>query len=511
MRRIAIINQKGGVGKTTTAVNLGAALARAGRRVVVVDLDPQANASLHLGAEPAPGEPSSYGVLCTDVPFREALHPTSTPGLSLVPAHIDLSGAELELASAIGRETILRDAIADWVAEAGGPPADYVLFDCPPSLGLLSVNGLAAAEEVIVVLQTEFFALQGLSKLIEIVQLLRRRLNPELRLNGVLPCLYDSRLRLAREVLAEIRRYFQGQVFSTPIRSNVKLAEAPSHGQTIFEYDPSSAGAQDHTRLAEELLSQEAGAPPEPRPEPGKQDVAALERKLADLSREHTRSAKPASPPAPEPEVGVAPDAPPAAGDPAPGPSPVEEEAPAPQAGPDDASPVEEVEARVATAAQPEPGLSDPELVDTEQAPSPEGAVEDDPKPPFAAGVEGAADTSRSSEPETASPGEAPAAVDCEAGPDPEAAAASSAPEQLPTVDPHPEPVPEVEAQPQDLEEVDIPRPAASEEAAEADSEPDPDPEPAPSSGALAPRGPAHYTGEDRAHLPSPKGPWCNR
>ena len=205
MRRIAIINQKGGVGKTTTAVNLGAALARAGRRVVVVDLDPQANASLHLGAELDPSEPSSYSVLCAGTAFGDALRATGTPGLSLVPSHIDLSGAELELASAIGRETILRDAIEDWAGSTDAPPADYVLFDCPPSLGLLSVNGLVAAEEVIVVLQTEFFALQGLSKLIDVIQLLQRRLNPDLRLNGVLPCLYDSRLRLAREVLGEIR------------------------------------------------------------------------------------------------------------------------------------------------------------------------------------------------------------------------------------------------------------------------------------------------------------------
>lgn len=284
MRRIAIINQKGGVGKTTTSVNLGAALARAGQRVVVIDLDAQANATMHLGIDLDPGEPSTYGILCGDLSIADALRPTSTRGLSLVPSHIDLSGAELELASAIGRETILRDALKAW--EAAGGEADYVLFDCPPSLGLLSVNGLCAAQDVIVALQTEFFALQGLSKLIEIVQLLRSRLNPELQLAGVLPCLYDSRLRLGREILGEIRRYFGDQVLGPAIRTNVKLAEAPSHGQTIFEYDPTSTGARDYAALADELLRRHADERPPPTEEPGAVEVAALERRLTHMSRE---------------------------------------------------------------------------------------------------------------------------------------------------------------------------------------------------------------------------------
>ena len=250
MRRIAIINQKGGVGKTTTAANLGSALARLGRRVVLLDLDPQANLSLHLGTNLASGEPSTYDLLLGRETLADCLRDTTTAGLQLLPAHIDLSGAELELASAFGREILLREALDTWESASqeahGEAPADYVILDCPPSLSLLSVNGLAAAHEVIVTLQTEFFALQGISKLVEVIQLIRRRINPALTVAGILPTLYDTRLRLAREVLAEIRRYFPGQVFSRPIRTNVKLAEAPSHGVSIFEYAPNSSGARDY-------------------------------------------------------------------------------------------------------------------------------------------------------------------------------------------------------------------------------------------------------------------------
>ncbi len=261
MRRIAIINQKGGVGKTTTTANLGAALAIQGRRVVVVDMDAQANLSLSLGIEAHSGAPTSYTVLTGVTKFAAAIRPTSVPRLSIVPANIDLSGAELELASAMGREFILRDAVREWVEaekqRTGNSPADYLLFDCPPSLGLLSINALATANEVLITLQTEFLALQGMSKLVEVVQLLKRRLNPELVVTGIVPCLYDSRLRLAREVLGEIRTYFKGQVFPHPVRSNVKLAEAPSFGQTVFEYAPDSNGAEDYMRLAREVVARE--------------------------------------------------------------------------------------------------------------------------------------------------------------------------------------------------------------------------------------------------------------
>lgn len=261
MRRIAIINQKGGVGKTTTTANLGAALAIQGRRVVVVDMDAQANLSLSLGVEAKSGSPTSYTVLTGSTKFGAAIRDTSVPRLRIVPANIDLSGAELELAAAMGREFILRDAIREWVEDerkrTGRAPADYVLFDCPPSLGLLSINALATAGEVLITLQTEFLALQGMSKLVEVVQLLKKRLNPELVVTGIVPCLYDSRLRLAREVLGEIRTYFKGQVFPHPVRANVKLAEAPSFGQTVFEYAPDSNGADDYMRVAREVIARE--------------------------------------------------------------------------------------------------------------------------------------------------------------------------------------------------------------------------------------------------------------
>jgi len=256
MRLIAVINQKGGVGKTTTAANLGAALAEQGRRVVLVDLDAQGNLTTHLGLEAPCGSPSIYTVLLGETAFADALQETSTPRLSVVPSNIDLSGAELELASALGRETLLLDAIQAWRGD-GADPADYVLFDCPPSLGLLSINGLAVAREVQLVVQTEFLALQGMGKLVDVVQLVRKRMNPDLVISGIVPCMYDSRLRLAREVLAEIRRYFPGEVFKTAIRANVKLAEAPSFGQHILEYAPSSNGSLDYRKLAYEVIAQE--------------------------------------------------------------------------------------------------------------------------------------------------------------------------------------------------------------------------------------------------------------
>ena len=273
MRKIAVINQKGGVGKTTTSVNLAAALAEQGRRVVLVDMDPQANLSLHLGLEVPPNAPSSYTVLHGATKIADSLHDTGVEGLRVLASNIDLSGAELELASAIGRDNLLSDAIELWrnEYEGEGEPADYILFDCPPSLGLLSINALAAAGEVIITVQTEFLALMGMGKLVEVVNLIRRRLNPDLKITGIAPCLYDSRLRLGREVLGEIRKYFPGQVFSRVIRSNVKLAEAPSFGASIIEYAPESNGALDYRRLAVEVIEQEASHPdlahlPAPQP-----------------------------------------------------------------------------------------------------------------------------------------------------------------------------------------------------------------------------------------------------
>ena len=261
MRRIAIVNQKGGVGKTTTTVNLGAALARAGRRVLVVDLDPQGNLSTSLGVEIGEGEPSSYSVLIGERELAECIVPTAQKGLSLVPTNIDLSGAELELAGMQEREYRLLRAVDAWeqrsLEREGLSPAEYVLFDCPPSLGLLSLNALVAAREVFLALQTEFLALQGMTRLLDVVNRIREALNPELSVTGIVPCLYDSRLRLAREVLGELRQYFPTQCFRRPISANVKLAEAPSFGRTIFEYAPDSAGARDYAELAEEVLAQE--------------------------------------------------------------------------------------------------------------------------------------------------------------------------------------------------------------------------------------------------------------
>jgi len=276
MRIISLLNQKGGVGKTTTTVNLGAALALEGKRVVVVDLDPQANLSVHLGIEVASGEPSAYRMLLGEVSFADCVVATETPGLQCLPTDLDLSGAELELSNQFGRETLLRDALAAWreasLKETGEEPADFVLLDCPPSLGLLSVNALAASDEVFICVQTEFFALRGLTKLMEVVRLVQRRLHPELSISGVIPCLYDNRLKLAREVLAELKNHLGEQVFPRTIGVNVKLAEAPSYGQTIFQYAPESTGARDYRLLAQEVLARtsatETVAEPEQTPEP---------------------------------------------------------------------------------------------------------------------------------------------------------------------------------------------------------------------------------------------------
>ncbi len=287
MRTIALINQKGGVGKTTTAANLGAALAEAGRRVVLVDLDPQGNLTLHLGVQlDGVGAATSYRVLVGEAPFADAVYPTGVERLSIVPTDIDLSGAELELASAFGRETLLRDAVKKWVdahQEAHGEdPADYLILDCPPSLGLLAVNGLAAVREVFLAVQTEFFALQGLTKLMDIVELVKSRLHPELEITGIVPCLYDSRLRLAREVLAEVREFFPGLVFAQTIGTNVKLAEAPSFGKTILEYAPSSPGARDYRGLAQLVIAQEPQDEAAPAPEADGSAAAAVEKPRVD-------------------------------------------------------------------------------------------------------------------------------------------------------------------------------------------------------------------------------------
>lgn len=251
MRSIAFMNQKGGVGKTTCTVNLAAALAESGHRVLLVDIDPQANASIHLGIEVHNLERSIYHVLTGACTIAEAVLRDQRPRLAVLPSNIDLSGAEIELVNAVGRETILRDALDAFLVEE---PFDIVAVDCPPSLGLLSLNALTAVREVMIPLQTEFFALQGMVKLLEVVQLIQRRLNRSLEISGVIPTIFDGRTNLGREVVEEIRQFFGEKVFQTPIRNTVKLAEAPSHGKTIFEYADDSMGAADFRALAAEVL-----------------------------------------------------------------------------------------------------------------------------------------------------------------------------------------------------------------------------------------------------------------
>jgi len=259
MRSVAVINQKGGVGKTTTTVNLGAALARSGRRVLLIDLDPQANLTLHLDRQPGGDARSVTHLLVDDVPLAELVVETPTPGLSLAPADTSLAGVEQVLANRIGRETLLREALATL------PPNsfDILLMDCPPSLGVLSANALVAAGEVLVPMQAEYFSLQGMAKLMEIIELVRERLNPELRVGCVLPCMVDLRTNLTSEVLQEIGRHFGELLATNFIRANVKLAEAPSFGRSIFEHAPESNGAADYAAFAAEFLgsaSQQAAA-----------------------------------------------------------------------------------------------------------------------------------------------------------------------------------------------------------------------------------------------------------
>jgi len=251
VRVIAVFNHKGGVGKTTTVANLGAGLARRGKRVLLVDVDPQACLTVHFGIDPETAEKTIYDVLCRDLPFGEAVRELEGETLLGVPSHLDLAGAELELATTMGRERLLRDALERYLAAQ--QRIDYVLFDCPPSLGLLTVNALAAADEVFVPLQTEFLALRGVGKLVDVVTLVRRRLNPTVKITGILPTLSRTGTLLAREVQEEIARHFGSKVFKTRIRSNVKLAEAPSHGKSIFAYAPGSAGAEDYAALAGEV------------------------------------------------------------------------------------------------------------------------------------------------------------------------------------------------------------------------------------------------------------------
>ncbi|MGC8804588.1 MAG: ParA family protein [Candidatus Ratteibacteria bacterium] len=250
MRKIAIINQKGGSGKTTTVVNLGAAVAEKGFKVLLIDLDPQAHSTIHLGFEPFKLEKSVYDVLVNEVSPAEIIIETHVKNLFLLPAKIELASAEIEMVNTIGREIVLREAL-----KKTGNHYDYLFIDCPPSLGLLTLNALTTASEIIIPIQAEFFALEGLTKLIQTVQLVTERINPSTHISGVLITMFDKRKNICKEVAEKVKEHFGAKVFKTKIRENVKLAEAPGFGQTIFEFAPDSHGAEDYKKLAKEILT----------------------------------------------------------------------------------------------------------------------------------------------------------------------------------------------------------------------------------------------------------------
>ncbi len=249
---VAITNQKGGVGKTTTSVNLSAALARHNRKVLLLDIDPQGNATSGIGISKADVKTDIYEVLVNETPVREAIYDVPVEGLQVIPATIQLAGAEIELVSVVSRERRLKKALADIKDDY-----DYIIIDCPPSLGLLTINALTAADTVLIPIQCEYYALEGLSQLLNTIRLVQKHLNVNLQIEGVLLTMFDARTNLGIQVIEEVKKYFQDKVYTTIIARNVRLSEAPSYGQSIIEYDGRSKGAEAYMELAKEVIRNE--------------------------------------------------------------------------------------------------------------------------------------------------------------------------------------------------------------------------------------------------------------
>ncbi len=259
-RILALANQKGGVGKTTTAINLGTALAAIGETVLVVDLDPQGNASTGLGIDRRARRLSTYDVLSGEASLREAILETGVPQLYVAPSTLDLSGLELEIANARDRAFRLRNAVRALAEDSEGPRFTYVLIDCPPSLSLITVNAMAAAHAIVVPLQCEFFALEGLSQLLKTVEQVRTGLNPSLTIHGIVLTMYDARNNLSDQVVQDVRQFMGEKVYETVIPRNVRVSEAPSYGKPVLLYDLKCAGSQAYLRLASEVIQRERAA-----------------------------------------------------------------------------------------------------------------------------------------------------------------------------------------------------------------------------------------------------------